>query len=412
MITGVLNTFIDDLAGGVRKDYVLGNIDAIKDIIDNKYNNDDNKYNNDEIKYDLEQKKVILKVSCASDITPAEKADGLEEFIIIMELEFTDRANAGNINYFKNTMLKSLIDNEKIRTIEYVKKESIHPFEGAYILHLVGGLPDVGETIVERIHGLSANHKYIKCTTRVVTPIEYLSDAKCPVLYETTIIDREQQEDVLDIIGNYTSYNYPHPFIIKELKREKIVEIINFFKECKKRQQNDRSMSAENEEIQESEWLRGLVSFIYGICTSLKNDKIIDEGLFDRNIKHYCISTVTDIGMKIEKTLSVELNSVTPNRPSTGTTNMGELIKEAIAYYKDKKEVGPVNTANKWDEETLFCLKKKLNFFAEKRNNFSHAYEEKYFKNKKVSQYADELLKHTNTALQFLIHFDDRKKTE
>ncbi|MDI6735597.1 MAG: hypothetical protein QME42_05310 [bacterium] len=367
-------------------------------------------------KDDFENKGIIFKVEDDSDILPSERKMGLEEYLVFLEIYPSGERNIRLATQeFQNSILPDLVENDKVRTIEFCGPfiiDSDYP-EGNYIFHIVGNLKNIRE-IVLSIHSL-AYERQIRCRTFVVPAAEKLSEKRYPSLNETILRSPELREVVYTIIYYLKFIDPSNPFIIKYLPHDMIEKIANFYVQYRNAVKGSEGWT---------ELLNKVNQFIYGLCWGFLNEQNLNKEIMER-LHMYCSETYSSIARGIESFLDKKRNEILNHlqKMPEETRNTYKDNLKSIKIAKDKYVYSVIEDTSKsilgdlqpsiikWnknvdskykieDEEFNEGLK-TLQTPIEYRNYFSHGFK-KEMEKKQTKEFVKGLLESAITSFNFV----------
>lgn len=172
---------------------------------------------------------ILLRVDAGleqSDVSPEEP--DYEEYLVFVTV-------TENAALFEQRLLPHLQSNPFVRTIEEITESTKgdttrgYEFETHWVLHVVGTIEKLRETVVETVHK-EASEYGLKLATRVILPAQLLSLNKSPVLYENILTRHEDRTIIKSYISGFLQAGYPDPFAIRRLHEETTDKLIIFYR--------------------------------------------------------------------------------------------------------------------------------------------------------------------------------------
>lgn len=124
-----------------------------------------------------------------SDLSVKESNSSKVEYLVFIKILSSDTGPHANNEHrqFQQTLLKSLISDDRVRTVEEITPEGHAYVDADYIIHVVGSLADLNDIVLGIIHDPTFQDEQVyhfKCGTRVVIPAESISSESYPSLIE------------------------------------------------------------------------------------------------------------------------------------------------------------------------------------------------------------------------------------
>jgi hypothetical protein len=361
---------------------------------------------------DLLKQKVLSEVESKSDLSPNEKQIGMEEYLLFVFV--FPRINTDErivVSTFQAKVLQKLIDDNRIRTIEFCKEggaNGARTCKGTYIFHVVGRLDDLKDIIINKIHKILFENN-IKCGTRVIPAAEEITEDKYESLGET-IVGQKYQKTILKIIKALSSY--PQPFCVKKLPLDIIKDISYFVNNYGVYIEEGGKKSLQCCQVHEmgrldvkKEFELNLFKFVHFICSTITVTDSLTEIVYD-NFRVYCGPIYSDIGPKIENLLVSIANEIISIIDSSEKKQLyiDSLGKRGVKLDRSTTIAGDylrfigiwnssvADNEHKYGDESLMVDLKRLNNFIRYRNYYAHAYKKESLGNIKISEFSKNTL--------------------
>jgi len=301
----------------------------------------------------LKNNNVVIETYLdTSDISDKEKNEGMLEFLIIITLSRSDKGPTAMDTHdeFETFISSSLMNDERVRTIEKIRSEGRGFVEGHYILHVVGDLADLNDVVIGKIHTAFTS---CNCGTRVIIPAESLSDDRYPSLMEIGT-RKSIESQIMDILNQWKQLETNDekmmkemvPFTINLLDEKTRSDILSVYDHTDKLyvqyiQDNDR-------------WMDDMYSLIYGVTSAIVQQKI-GLNVNDSRLYNLCNAFSTDIGRAIEKELIMMFEDIA-ERHDISQANIEMILNMAIKVVKGTE--GKVNISKMEIGTGAFALEK------------------------------------------------------
>ena len=351
---------------------------------------------------DLLDNKAIIAVESSSDVTPTDREVGREEYLVLIFLlppEGIEKATA--IPAFRERVLKPLLRQDNVRTIEYCKETEVDAAstDGHYILHVVGNLAYLKTLIVTMIHK-PLQGTGIRCGTRVIPPADNIVRDSYYVLSETFFSAKEIAAITARVVRHLKQPKElspeKDPFLIRELPIETLKSITLL---CAVHKNYVRALFS-NPEIRavlsEDTFDESLCKFIFAIMYGIRTSTRVTEAIqmfFDK----YCGESFGGAMKQVEKLLNQERYKIRkialslpppqraayedklgPELTATITANtsiLGNL--QRLIYQWNVKIAAPEHrTIDLQERKNFLDAINKLNLPIRMRNLLTHEYSE------------------------------------
>jgi hypothetical protein len=367
------------------------------------------------VKKELIDRNIIYPVVSSSDITPEEKSNGQEEFLVFVMLPSTDTDKRVIVRTFQNNVLIPLLNDERIRTLEFCAEggsDGAQGFTGCYLLHVVGRLDDLRDIIIDHIHQ-PLKEAGIQLRTRVVPNAESISKETYEALNET-IIGKQRQQSVLRIVKALITR--PDPFKIKTLPIVKIDSILAFFGNYENLLEKVASPLDKTHTDLRKTYESDMYDFIYCVCNAFtSSDKMTRE--WTESFAVLCAPVYRNLADNIERILGKVISEIKGicesehlksyydeklkryridlNKPNITLGDLVQFVSNwniSVAREEDK-----INHNTTFTNDVL-----ELNKFVPYRNFYSHDTQKKDFGDKTASSVADDLLTNARSGIYFI----------
>lgn len=399
-------------------DYIADHLRELRDIMNRKIISE-------ELKQELIARNVIFKADCDSDITPEEKEEGNEEYLVFVFLRpyniHIDEKTL--VQVFHNRILKPLINDNRVRTIEFCMEggaEGAKRFTGSYILHIVGKLDDLKDIIIKRIHK-PLYENGVQCGTRVIPTAESISTELFEPLSET-IIGQKNRPTVLKIIKSLVGQS--DPFIIKKLTSNDIEGIASFHNNYENYINGVTQPTDKSSMDLKKQYESNMYNFIYCISNYLISEENLTPTNYDY-LTAYCSPVFSHLATKIEQILKDDVEKIKKvvydesfntlkyldkltNRGidlEKGTSILGDLIDTIIKWNTKIAKDSHIIGDKPYTGDVL-----RLNEFVNYRNKYIHAPDSEKAQKITAATFANESLIAASVAIKFISKYDPKLK--
>jgi hypothetical protein len=372
------------------------------------------------VKKELLEHNVIYPVASSSDITPEEKSNGQEEFLVFVTLPGNDTDKRIIVPTFQNNVLIPLMNDERVRTLEFCAEggsDGAQGFTGYYLLHVVGRLDDLRDIIIDRIHQ-PLKGAGIQLRTRVIPNAESISSETYEALNET-IVGKQRQQSVLRIVKAFITR--PDPFKIKTLPISQIDSILAFFGNYENLLEKLASPLDKTHTDLRKTMESDMYDFIYCICTAFtSSDKMTHD--WQENFAVLCAPVYRNLADNIERILGKAIKQIQDvcvadnlnlyytkltkyqielNKPNL---SLGDLVQIVSTWNSHVARDGDkINDNSSYTNDVL-----GLHKFVPLRNFYSHDTQRKDSSDKLVTGFANDLLVNANSGISFINKWESR----